>query len=152
MKIRLDESKIVRVPESGCHLWTGQLDSHGYGRIKKRVDGRIRYFLAHRVIWELERGPIPDGLCVCHHCDVRECLNPSHLFVGTSAENTADMMRKGRGRWQKGVVRNGLKLTVAQVLSIRADDRLHRVIAEDYGVNPCTIDRIKSRKRWQNLL
>lgn len=152
MKIRLDELKITRVTESGCHLWTGRLDRHGYGQVRKEADGKKRYFYAHRVAWEQANGPIPAGLCVCHRCDVRECVNPAHLFVGTQAENTADMMRKGRGRWQTGLPRKGLKLNEDQVRAIRADDRLHRLIAADYGVNPCTIDRIKSRQRWSDLL
>ena len=78
---------------SGCWLWTASLDNHGYGQFcfnRKPVK-------AHRVSWELHRGPIPKGLCVLHKCDVRTCINPAHLFVGTRADNVADMIAKGRG-------------------------------------------------------
>lgn len=53
---------------------------------------------AHRAMWIVTHGLIPDGLCVCHHCDNPPCCNPGHLFVGTAGDNAADRQRKGRGR------------------------------------------------------
>ena len=78
--------------ESGCLLWNGATKGQGYGAIRARR-GTMR---VHRVAWELAHGPIPPGLSVCHRCDVKLCLNVEHLFLGTHAENMADMVKKGR--------------------------------------------------------
>jgi hypothetical protein len=57
--------------------------------------------LAHRMSWEMHFGPIPEGMLVLHHCDVRRCVRPDHLFLGTARDNTRDMIAKGRGFWQR---------------------------------------------------
>ena len=73
---------------SSCWLWEKTLFVNGYGRV-----GGER---AHRKAWELSYGAVPDGMLVLHHCDVRSCLNPMHLFVGTQLDNMHDMIEKGR--------------------------------------------------------
>ncbi len=85
-------SKIGPPTAKGCLPWLAIKMSKGYGQI--RLNGRMQ--LAHRVIYELVVGPIPDGLCVLHRCDNPPCVNPEHLFTGTPQDNTDDSMRKGR--------------------------------------------------------
>lgn len=79
----------------GCWTWTGSKSRHGYGQLRTgRGKGRLE--LAPRISWRLANGPIPDGLCVLHKCDNPPCVRPSHLKLGTMADNSADMVRKGR--------------------------------------------------------
>lgn len=83
-------SKVAR--GDGCWKYLGKIRPDGYGRFKVKRD----YRMAHRVAWTIVNGDIPDGLNVCHHCDVRDCVRPDHLFVGTQADNIHDMWAKGR--------------------------------------------------------
>ena len=81
-----------------CVLWTKSFTRQGYGQQARglRRLGTRTTVLAHRDAWERERGPIPKGLVVCHHCDNPPCVNVEHLFLGTNADNTRDMIAKGR--------------------------------------------------------
>lgn len=85
-------SKYEPVPESGCWLWTDHLDKDGYGLVR---DGK-KMKRPHRVSYEIKHGPIQNGLYVLHRCDVRCCVNPDHLFLGTQEDNVRDMIAKGR--------------------------------------------------------
>lgn len=103
-----------------CWEWQGSRNARGYGQIRK--DGR--YIYAHRAAYELTHGSIPEGLCICHHCDNPPCCNPDHLFAGTMADNMHDRDAKGRngsyknrGKSHKGTSR---PLSAEQKANLRA--------------------------------
>ena len=80
------EAYISPEPNTGCWLWTGATDRGGYGRIGSGRRGRGT-LLAHRAMYEIDKGPIPDGLGLDHLCRVRCCVNPAHLDPTTTGEN-----------------------------------------------------------------
>lgn len=155
----------------GCLLWTGGKDSHGYGTVT--YDGRTQK--AHRVSWALACGELPElsgadfrGTCVCHRCDVRACVNPAHLFLGTHRDNVADMTAKGRAPHATGD-RHGSKtcpesrprgsdhpaarLTAEQVVEIR---RLYpevhqRALSRQFGISQKCVSLIVTRKTWGHV-
>lgn len=135
---------------SDCWLWMGHVEQGGYGSLSIGPRGRNTRTKAHRLAWELaNKKPVPDGLFVCHSCDVPRCCNPSHLFVGTSDDNIADMIAKKR----HGIgTRNGrCKLSEAQVLAIRADGRSSRAVAADYGLSKTHVLFIRRNQSWAHV-
>lgn len=143
-------NKTVRNPLTGCWLFTGCIiKNSGYGQIGDGARGRL---LAHRASYALFNGPIPEGLMVLHSCDVRACIKPTHLFVGTGKDNMQDAMRKGR---HAAGERHALaKLTVAAVLSIREklrDGFLAEEIATEFGIAASTVRDIKCGRRWRSV-
>lgn len=135
-----------------CWLWTAAL-SHGYGAI---AWGSRRQMAAHRVAYELEIGSIPTGMEVCHHCDNPPCVNPAHLFIGTHADNMADMAAKGRSPSMANEKCGKTKLTDVEVDHIRlmAVQGMKQVeIARYFGIHDGHVSRILSGKRrpksWQ---
>ncbi len=86
-----------RLDKSGeCWIWTGRHNDHGYGLVHRDGDPKGKTVYAHRHAYALTFGPIPPGGCILHSCDVRDCVRPDHLRLGTRAENSADMVTRGR--------------------------------------------------------
>ena len=105
---------------------------------------------ASRVSWEIYRGQIPPGMCVCHKCDVPLCVNPEHLFVGTNADNTKDMIAKGRfSRGIKKERRN--KISREQVLEIRNSKQSRNELAKLYNITKNSISAIRARRTWSHI-
>lgn len=139
--------KIDSSGPGGCWLWTGGRTGPGYGALS--IDGA--YVYAHRASYEIHHGPIKEGMCVCHHCDVPACVNPEHLFLGTHRDNMRDKAAKGRVNAARGEDSGMAKLTKEDVLSIRADRRLQRTIAADYGISQPLVSMVKGRKLWSHV-
>ncbi|MCC7541947.1 MAG: HNH endonuclease [Deltaproteobacteria bacterium] len=161
-------SKVAPEPNSGCWLWMASTDACGYGRFGVARSN----VLAHRNAYVLVHGAIPGGMHVLHRCDVRACVNPDHLFLGTHADNMADMANKGRGappsgdrHWsrlhpekraygdrngsrrhrRRGETNSNASLTNSSAADIRAllaRGAMQREVAAAYGVSQTCISRL----------
>jgi hypothetical protein len=130
--------KVFPVPEAGCWIWDGPLNNKGYGKLYGKPYGQSTRY-AHRISYGLFKGPIADGLCVLHRCDVACCVNPDHLFLGTILDNNRDMIEKGRYKGYYGSARtethckNGHELTYRKDASRSAPRRFCKVCNSKYG-------------------
>lgn len=142
-----------------CWPYTSYCDPNGYGTLSNGKG--IAY--AHRLAYEAEYGPIPDGLFVLHHCDNPPCCNPKHHFLGTQADNVADMWKKGRGSYgtrTEGPLLRGESCTQARLTedSVREIRRRHAAgdigyirLARAYGVSMSTIVAVVKRRNWKHV-
>ena len=150
-KMKRFESKYLPDPNSGCWLWTAGIDSSGYGTFL--YNGRT--LGAHKVAYLLYKGEIPTGLLVLHSCDVRCCVNPSHLFLGTLYDNMQDRNSKGRQARLRGSNNGNSKLTAEQVhiiyTSYNGKDINITTLGKEFNVDPSTIHLILKGRNWSHL-
>jgi len=155
--IKLTKEQLARFERNfkksdGCWLWQGSVvsDRGGYGRFHI---GKKSY-RAHRLSWQVYMGEWPGDLFVCHKCDTPRCVNPDHLFLGTTTDNMRDMIRKGRKYDQSGENHPSNKLSEKDVFAIRNAHRngisqadLHR----QYGMSRAAICKIIQGKLWSHI-
>ncbi len=143
------ESRLIPEPNSGCWLWLGMQQ---VGKLYGIFCWKNKSIKAHRASWEIYRGEIPLGLQVLHRCDMPQCVNPDHLFLGTQKDNNDDCHRKGRNRSAVGEKQHLSKLTASNVLEIRTSPYCTlEKLGDKYGVTKSTIGRVLSRKTWKHV-
>jgi hypothetical protein len=143
--------KCVPEPNTGCHIWLGATGLTGYGRTWFRK----KTITTHRVAYLLAFGEIPDGMVVCHKCDMPSCCNPGHLFLGTQAENLLDMRAKGRANDPYGEKHPRSKLSDADAAAIRtavAGGARQKDMAQKYGIAECTVSNLCAGRFRQHAL
>jgi hypothetical protein len=143
-------------PNTGCLLWTAFAAGEAgfeYGRFMLYEgpvrDGLLVEQLAHRVSWRLYRGPIPDGLWVLHKCDTPQCVEPTHLFLGTALDNKRDCIAKGRDRNASGEDNGNARLTAADAEFIRNSSETGTAMAERFGIAQSTVSQIRRGQTWR---
>lgn len=140
--------------DTQCHVWTGGVERQGYGKFTWSRDAKKTTIKSHRWGWLTFVGPIPDETpFVLHHCDNPPCVRLVHLYLGTHAQNTDDMVNRGR---QAAGERNGggAKLTDADVVVIRrraARGESNASLAREYGVSTVALGFVVNRKTWKHV-
>ena len=133
-----------------CWIWTGYKCYWGYGIISVKSKPKK----AHRIAYEVWKGPIPDGLLIRHLCNNPACINPDHLEIGTHQDNMNDKVRanrQSRNCGPKGTRCATNKLAEEQVQSILQSKEKGRILAQQYGVSEGTISSIRHRRVWKWL-
>lgn len=147
--------KHVTKKDGGCWLWIGAINHNGYGTYR---DDEKRAVRAHRFSFQIANGEIPNGMRILHKCDVPNCVNPSHLFLGTDLDNVRDAQAKGRFKVAKvpiGMRHPSAKLTDSDVISMRkihSDGKLgFRSLSRLFGVSKVAAKNAILRKTWKHV-
>jgi len=141
------------INDNGCWICTSHSSKGRY--LTYYVNGKS--MMMHRYMYEKYKGKIPDGILACHTCDNTSCINPDHLFLGTQADNMADMVKKGRqstGRINNRGQGNGShKLTEKQVCSIKYDYpcSTRTEIAKIFNISISMVSHIMLNKNWKHI-
>ncbi len=131
----------IKIAE-GCWLWQGAVNTTGYG-MACWANGE-KNIVAHRLVYQMVKGPVPEGIEVCHTCDVPRCCNPEHLFLGTHQDNMQDRVRKGRiGR----VLKPDEVRQIRKLIGTKSQEE----IAAMFGVRPLAINDIRLGSTFQWL-
>ena len=147
------ESWFVRGAPDQCWLWLGRPNHDGYGVFYLKG----KYLRSHRVAWTVFVGQVPDGMLVCHSCDVPNCVNPGHLWIGTAADNNRDRAKKGRShihsshkyrKMQRKQARTRRQLSDNDVLAIRASNESDTALSNQYKISRRAIWAIRNRKTY----
>lgn len=141
-------SKVDKAGAGGCWLYTGTISFEGYGYVNIGSGVRRKQWQAHRFAWSLLKGPIPADGCILHHCDVRHCVNPDHLYIGDRKDNARDKLVRHRDSTSD--------LTHDQVREIRVALANYRhgmckELAKKYGVSNGVISDIKLGYTFQHV-
>ncbi len=145
--------KAIPEPNTGCWLWTGQVDQFGYGTIAVR--GRTKK--AHRLAWEVAFGPLPKigghhGAVIRHRCNQPCCVNPHHLMVGSQRDNLRDMSEAGRStRGEKSHLAVLTEADVREILRMVASGEKQRVVGARFGVTQTNISAIVCGISWRHI-
>lgn len=138
--------KVDKKSDNECWAWLASISRDGYGCFGSD--------LAHRVSWKINRGEIPPNMYVCHKCDNPQCVNPSHLFLGTQFDNMQDMVRKGRISNKAGEANPKSKLTEADVWDIHHLKEMGvsiKSLAREFEVSTTCISYVLSGKSWNYI-
>lgn len=137
-----------------CWIWIAGVNRHGYGKFGRGGD-KGPTVGAHRISWEITAGPVPEGLFVCHTCDMPPCVNPEHLYLGTPQENSGDMVARGRHprdvayAFAESHGNRRLDLDkVAEIRSLAAGGLSSVQIAKRFSVSDVSINRIVRGRAW----